>query len=245
MYPASYEVPPREERSAIVLTIKDVYEIFDEIGCCSFATLDGAGGIESRIAHFFAYDEEGLYLRTMDVKPFYAQLVAGGKVSVCGEKTEAPCAWDEDNMPHFQPGYMMRVTGEVRLLTSDEVAEKAASNPMFNVAVYDIKKYPETVVFVLERAHGELYDYDFNMVHRDHKILRERFAWGGDTFVAPGLTIDPDRCIACGACAQACTHKAIVAGENGGAYRIWGERCDECGNCYHVCPAGAVVSKGI
>lgn len=48
-----------------MLSIKDVYEKFDEIGCCSFATLDGNGGVDSRIAHFFAYDDEGLYLRTM------------------------------------------------------------------------------------------------------------------------------------------------------------------------------------
>ena len=50
-------------------TIEDVYNAFDQVGCCSFATLDGKGGVESRIAHFFAWDEEGLYLRTMTVKP--------------------------------------------------------------------------------------------------------------------------------------------------------------------------------
>ena len=51
-----------------MMTIEDVYRKFDEIGCCSFATPDGHGGVEARIAHFFAYDDEGLYLRTMDVK---------------------------------------------------------------------------------------------------------------------------------------------------------------------------------
>ncbi len=225
-----------------MLTIKEVYEEFEKIGCCSFATLDREGGVESRIAHFFAYDDEGLYLRTMDVKPFYRQLVEGGWVSVCGERTDAPCAWDEDNMPHFQPGRMVRVSGTVRLLSMDEVAAKAAESPLFNVAVYDINKYPRTRVLVLNRAHGEVYDYDFNMVHRDHKILRERFAWGGDEATPAGLSIDADKCIACGACAEACTHKAIVPGD---AYRIRGERCDECGNCFNACPAGAVVQKGL
>ena len=224
-----------------MLTIPEVYDLFDQIGCCSFATLDGRGGVDSRIAHFFACDEEGLYLRTMDVKPFYRQLVEGGKLSVCGEKTAAPCSWDDDNMPHFQPGFMVRVSGDVRLLTREEVTEKAAANPQFNVTIYDINKYPETRVLVLHSAWGELYDYDFNMVHRDHKILRERFAWGGATFETPGLSIT-DACIECGACADACTHKAIVPGS---PYAILGERCDECGNCYHVCPAGAVISKGI
>lgn len=223
-----------------MLSISEVYGLFDQIGCCSFATLDGHGGVDSRIAHFFACDEEGLYLRTMDVKPFYRQLIEGGKLSVCGEKTDAPCQWDDDNMPHFQPGFMVRVSGDVRLLSAEEVNEKAATNPQFNVAIYDINKYPETRVLVLERAWGELYDYDFNMVHRDHKILRERFAWGGATFEAPGLAIT-DECIECGVCLDACTHKAI---EPGSPYRIRGERCDECGNCYHVCPSGAVIDKG-
>lgn len=224
-----------------MLTISEIFERFSEIGCCSFATLDGAGGVESRIAHFFAYDDEGLYLRTMDVKPFYRQLVEGGVATVCGEHTEGPCTWDEEHMPHFQPGYMMRVTGRVRLLAQAEVDAKAAGNPLFNVAVYDIAKYPRTVVFVLERFHGELYTYDFNLVHMDHKLQRERFAFGGDAVEEPGLAIDPERCIACGACAEACTHEAIAPGET---YAILGERCDECGNCFNACPVGAVSSKG-
>lgn len=227
-------------------TIEDIYHAFDQVGCCSFATLDGEGGVDSRIAHFFAWDEEGLYLRTMTVKPFYRQLKEGGKLSVSGERTDAPCQWDDDNMPHFQPGYMVRVSGEVRELSQSEVDEKAAANPLFNVAVYDIKKYPETRVFVLHRAKAELYDYDFNMVHRDHKILRVRTAFGGAEVQPAGLSIDPEKCIACGSCADACTHKAIAPGtEPGDSYSIRGERCDECGNCYHVCPVGAVISKGI
>ena len=58
-------------------TVEEVYKLFDEVGCCSFATLDGAGGVDARIAHFFAFDEDGLYLRTMRVKPFYRQLKLG------------------------------------------------------------------------------------------------------------------------------------------------------------------------
>lgn len=224
-----------------MLSIQEVFEKFNEIGCCSFATLDGEGGVSSRIAHFFAWDDEGLYLRTMTVKPFCKQLVEGGKLSVCGEKTEGPCTWDENHMPHFQPGFMMRVSGDVRLLSQDEVNAKAAANSEFNVAVYDINKYPETVVFVLHSAWGELYNYDFNLVHMDHKILRERFAWGGAAFAPPGLTIT-DACIECGQCQEVCTHKAIIPGT---PYSIRGTWCDECGNCFHVCPADAVVSKGL
>lgn len=224
-----------------MLSIEDVFSRFNEIGCCSFATLDGRGGVSSRIAHFFAWDEEGLYLRTMTVKPFYRQLIEGGRLSVCGEKTTMPCLWDEDNLPQFQPGYMVRVSGDVRLLTLEEVERKAAASELFNVATYDMAKYPETRVFVLESAWGELYDYDYNMVGRDHKLLRERFAWGGAEVERPGLAIS-DACIGCGACAEACSFKAIVPGK---PYKIRGERCDECGNCAHVCPVGAIGGKGI
>ena len=213
-----------------MLSIKEVYERFEEIGCCSFATLDGSGGVDSRIAHFFAHDNNGLYLRTMTGKPFYRQLIEGGKLSVCGEHTAAPCSWDEDNMPHFQPGYMMRVSGDVRVVSDDEVQALAKENPQFAVALYDKKKYPETVVLVLDRAAGELYDYDFNMVNRGHKILRERFCWGGAEVVEPGFQIT-DACIECGSCAEVCTHKAIVPGS---PYSIRGAWCDECGNCHNV-----------
>ena len=148
--------------------------------------------------------------------------------------------FDENNLPLFKPGYQMRVAGEVRELSMAEVEAKAPHDRNFNVAVYDIAKYPETRVFVLHRFHGELYDYDYAMVNRDHKLHRERFAFGGDAYEEPGLRITDD-CIACGTCLAGCSFKAIVPGE---PYAILGERCDECGNCYHDCPAGAVEGKG-
>lgn len=224
-----------------MLSIENVYDRFNQIGCCSFATLDGKGGASSRIAHFFAYDDEGLYLRTMAVKPFYRQLKSGGKLAVSGEFTEARIVYDEKNLPQFKPGFQMRVEGEVRELSPGVVQAKAEQNRNFNVALFDMHKYPETRVFVLHRAHGELYDYDFGMVSRNHKLYRERFAFGGDKFEMPGLSITDD-CVACGACEDVCTFKAIVPGY---PYAICEERCDECGNCFYVCPAKAVISKGL
>ena len=228
-----------------MLTIEQVYAEFDNAGACSFATLNGRGGVDARIAHFFAFSDEGLYLRTMTVKPFYKQLVEGRQLAVSSDFTEQRIQHDENNLPTFKPGVMMRVTGEVRELSMDEVRERAATDRNFNVAVYDIGKYPETRVFVLHKAWGERYDYDYKMTTRDHKVLRERFAWGGATFEEPGLRIDADACIGCGSCFNACSFKAVVPGEAGEAYSIRGERCDECGNCYNVCPAGAVLHKGI
>lgn len=223
-----------------MLTIEEVYRNFDEIGCCSFSTLDSEGSLESRIAHFFAFDSEGLYLRTMSEKPFYRQLKCGGKLSVAGERTLGKVVFDENNLPLFQPGIQMRVSGDVREISLEEIQAKAPHDRNFNVAIHDIVKYPETRVFVLHRFHGERYDYDFAMVNRDHKIYRERFAFGGDTFEVPGFSIS-DNCIACGTCLDTCTFKALTPGN---PYTIRGEHCDECGNCFHVCPTGAVLGKG-
>ena len=55
------------------MTIKEIYNQFDKIGSVVFATID-EGYPETRIAHFFAYDDKGLYFRTMTTKPFYHQL---------------------------------------------------------------------------------------------------------------------------------------------------------------------------
>ena len=46
------------------MNIKEIYNHFEKIGSVVFATIDN-GLPETRIAHFFAEDEEGLYFRTM------------------------------------------------------------------------------------------------------------------------------------------------------------------------------------
>lgn len=79
-------------------------------------------------------------------------------------------------------------------------------------------------LFCIFRGKGELFDYDFEMENRDHKLLRKRFAFGGDVVNSAGTHIDPDKCIACGECYDACTFKAIEQGEE--AYRVNGSRCD-------------------
>ena len=122
----------------------------------------------------------------------------------------------------------------------EEVEEKAAHNRDFNVAVYDIKKYPATRIFLIYRAKGECYDFDYAKEHRDHKLERERFSYGGMEVEPAGLTIT-EQCIGCGKCQSVCSFDAIVPGT---PYRILGNRCDECGNCYVNCPVGAITSKG-
>lgn len=104
----------------------------------------------------------------------------------------------------------MRLTGDVRELSMEEVEEKAVNNRDFNVAVYDIKKYPATRIFLIYRAKGECYDFDYAKEHRDHKLERERFSYGGMEVGPAGLTIT-DKCIECGNCFVNCPSGAIIS----------------------------------
>jgi len=217
------------------MEIKEIYEYFEKIGFLTFATWNGSE-VETRIAHFFSYDDDGLYFRTMSVKPFYEQLIRFNKLSVCGMYPRTQLINDENNLPQFEPGYTIRISGDVRELSMEEVEEKAKGDPYYKVAIHDIKKYPATRILVLYKARGEVYDFDYKMQNRDHKLLRIAFAYGGAEAELAGLRIN-DNCIECGACMDVCTFKAIVAGT---PYRICGERCDECGNCYGVCTANAI-----
>jgi uncharacterized pyridoxamine 5'-phosphate oxidase family protein len=63
------------------MDIAGIYEKFDQIGCLTFATID-KDAPQTRIAHLFAFDNQGLYFRTMISKPFYEQLKKTEKVSI-------------------------------------------------------------------------------------------------------------------------------------------------------------------
>ncbi len=56
--------------------------------------------------------------------------------------------------------------------------------------------------------------------------------------------INPDLCIGCGACAQACPPNAITVStdydEGVRRVRIFYGRCIYCGRCWEVCPEGAI-----
>ena len=219
-----------------MLNLQEIFDKFEEIGSYTFTTVDESGAPVSRIAHFIAVDDEGLYFTTMEVKPFYRQLKANGLLSVCGLAGNPKVVMDENNLPVFEPGCTIRLSGKVRELDNDVVIAKDAENHGFDVAVHDFEAYPATHAFVMYQGHGEIYNFDFDMLKRDHKLERERFAFGGDTFIEPGLVISED-CIGCGTCLDHCTFKAIEEGE---PYRIMGNRCDECGTCYENCPADAI-----
>lgn len=62
------------------MTIKEIYESFDKIGCLTFTTVDENNQPESRIAHLRGFDDEGMYFMTMYTKPFYKHLKANNNI---------------------------------------------------------------------------------------------------------------------------------------------------------------------
>ncbi len=221
------------------MTIQEIFESFEKIGCCTFATI-GNGYPETRIAHFLVWDEEGIYFMTMNTKPFYRQLKETGRVSVCGLYANSQIQGETEKGLVFQPGYSIRLTGDVREVPIDEI--KAKNDPRFAYCIEDNARYPAMTAFVVYRAKGEIYDYDFEKEHRDHKLERTRFSYGGVPVEKAGLVIDSDKCIGCGKCAKICSFSAPY--KTGTKYSINGTRCDECGNCFLNCPAGAIRHKG-
>ena len=218
------------------MDMKTIFGKFDQIGCLTFATIE-KDTPQTRIAHLFAYDDEGLYFRTMTVKPFYRQLKETGKVSVCGMYPETRVFHDENGMPRFKPGYTIRATGDVREISLTLLKEKAAVRGIFMMGVKDIERYPAMTTFCLYRAWGEVYDFDYEMEHRPHKLLRTGFSFGGARIPFRGMRIT-EKCISCGECRDRCTFKAIS--ERGDRFVVDHSKCDACGDCYTVCPAGAV-----
>lgn len=219
-----------------MMTVGEIYEKFDRIGCLAFATVD-RGIPQIRMAHLFAHDEGGLYFRTMITKPFYAQLKKTGVVSVCGMYPDTRVCHGGDGMPRFAPGYTIRATGSVKEISLDRLREKAAVDGMFRLGVKDIERYPAMTAFCLYRGWGEVYDFDFEMERRPHKLLRTGFCFGGGHIPFRGIRITED-CIACGSCLERCTFKAIDQQDD--RFVIDHDKCDACGSCYTVCPVGAV-----
>lgn len=217
------------------MNISEIYEKFDQIGCCAFATIDGDYP-ETRIAHFNAHDKEGLYFMTMVTKPFYKQLKTTGKVSVCALSASAKVDTDADGNLLFEAGYSVRVSGDVKEISMEEI--KAKNNPDFDYCIQDNIKYPAMVVFCMYRGRGEVYDYDFEKSLRSHKLQRRRFSFGGEKAKPSNIFIDPELCIGCGSCYVTCSFSAIQKKDH--VFEIDPHRCDECGTCYLKCPTKAI-----
>lgn len=218
------------------MNMKAVTEAIGKIGCLSVTTLDGER-MHSRIISMLC-DDNDIYFLTMDSKPFYRQLTANPHVVLCGiYPSGRKIGKNKDGQPAWEPGYTLRISGEARLMTQDEMRDKAAGgDELMQYVLEDQERYPAIVLFHIHKGSGEIFDFDFEMENRDHKVLRTRFSFGGETHNEPGARITGD-CIACGMCEEACTFKAIVPGE---PFTVDGSRCDECGTCVGVCPQEAI-----
>lgn len=219
------------------MTIQEIYEAFERIGCLSFATVNEKGEPETRIAHLRAYDDDGLYFMTMYTKDFYRELKASGKVSINGLCADSKIEHDEKGFPIFDKGYAIRLTGTVKEVPMSEI--KAKNNPIFDFCIADQEKYPAMVVFCITSGRGDIFDYDFEKQTRDNKLIRSYFSFGGAEIKYKGLRINQDLCIGCGTCKRGCSFLAIH--ENDGRYEIDRGLCDECGDCVEHCPVDAVV----
>ncbi len=217
------------------MTIKEIYEAFDKIGTVVFATLD-KDAPQTRMAHFRAYDDEGIYFMTMYTKSFFNQLKTGKRVSVCGLYSSTTTIEHAESGEYvFEPGYAIRLTGEVKEVSLEEI--KAKNNPMFDMGIQDIAKYPAMVTFCVTKAKGDVFDYDFETVHRENKVERTFFSYGGWEKGTTGMLVNNDECIKCGKCKELCSFKAI---KNDKGYYIDKSRCDECGDCLLACPVKAI-----
>lgn len=222
------------------MTIQEIYKKFDKIGCLSFTTVDKNGIPESRIAHLRAYDEDGIYFMTMFTKDFYSHMKLNGKLSICGLNAKTEVTHDENGLPVFEGGYAIRMSGNVKEVSIDEI--KAKNNPMFDFCIKDWEKYNAMVVFCITDGYGDVFDYDFEKINRENKLEREYFCFGNSQEKYKGLSIDIEKCISCGLCKKKCSFIAIE--ENNDVYRINKKRCDECGDCYINCPVKAISYRG-
>ncbi len=221
------------------MTIKEIYEAFDKIGCLSFTTVNSKGEPESRIAHLRAYDDDGIYFMTMFTKDFYRQLKKEKTISICGLCAATEVEHDEKGFPIFKPGYAIRMTGRVKEISIEDI--KAKSNPAFDFCIKDHEIYKAMVVFCITGARGDIFDYDFEKLSRENKLERIYFAYGGEDISPKGLIIDADKCISCGVCEDKCSFLAISRHED--VYSIDSHRCDECGDCFINCPVSAIKNR--
>lgn len=72
-----------------------------------------------------------------------------------------------------------------------------------------------------------------------HLLLDPDFAAAEPFRSGRTAVIDPDRCAACGECADVCRFDAVEI--RFGGYRIDPVACAGCGYCVRVCPAGAIT----
>lgn len=223
-----------------MMNIAEIYGYADRIGVLTFSTIY-KGEVHSRSAHFNGFDAEGIYFRTMPNKPFGRQVIETGKITVCGCSDPRVLAHNDQGIPSFPRSYTIRIIGETRRVSAEEIIEKAKTNAALKTAATDIVKYPAMAKgnFIINKAKVEIFDVDFAMEKRDYKVFRQRAAFGGASYNPAGVRITDD-CIECGACKEVCSFKAI---KEGTPFQVNPQRCDDCGSCLTVCPTDAILES--
>ncbi|MFI3290358.1 MAG: 4Fe-4S binding protein [Opitutales bacterium] len=224
------------------MNIKEIYEYAHKIGALTFSTIY-KDEVHSRIAHFNGYDDEGIYFRTMANKPYGKQLKSTKKVTVCGNfGGEILNKDDIGAIPDFATGYSFRLIGDIRKVTAEEIIEKAKTNKFLELAKKDIENYPQMADgnYIIYKAKGEIFNYDFSKKLSPYKLNRQRFAFGGASVNPCGVKITDD-CISCGRCEEVCSFSAIEYA--GSKYEVNPAHCDDCGSCMLECPVGAIIES--
>ncbi len=220
------------------MTIQEIFEACENSGFLTFTTIDGKYP-SARIAHFFAYDAEGLYFHTMTTKPFCRQLLKTKTVAVCGicEEEETIPGIAAKNL--ISGNYSIRITGDVKTVSPDALKKKAKKNQLFQPALEDMMQYKTMRTFVLYQGFGEIFNFDFESEDNSRRLRRHRFSFNYPNPPEHGLTIDQNKCCNCGECAEVCILGAIEKQNNG--YSILKNRCDACGDCTTICPEAAIT----
>ncbi|HUW69783.1 MAG TPA: ATP-binding protein [bacterium] len=90
-------------------------------------------------------------------------------------------------------------------------------------------------------AAGDLVAADCDVDAADmHLLLKPDMARAEDFFSGETAVIDPDACISCGRCYQACRFGAIHGAGN--VYAVDPLSCEGCGYCARICPTKAITN---
>ena len=136
------------------------------------------------------------------------------------------------------------ITDGVEACTKPETYYEA---PLINVIKFACHKCPDNVMKVTDSCQGCLAQSCAAVCPRD-----------AITFVDGKSHIDPEKCIKCGKCKDACSYGAIlkmerpcvkscgmkaITSDEDGAATIDYDKCVSCGQCLANCPFGAIADK--